>query len=377
MDGDTMQLLDSPVSWLELSRSNLLHNLAGVQALCGNARIMAVLKANAYGAGAVALARVLAEAGVMAFGVATVDEGVELRQNGIAGTILCLAYFTRKEAPALFEHDLVPSIFTLAAARLLDAQARMRGRRLAVWVKVDTGLGRLGVPFERAPDFLAAICGLDGLKVAGVFSTLTENPARDPIQAQWLNDVCRARPELAGVPLSLASSHGIVSLPASYLDIVRPGILLHGLEPSERDRMDMRLVERADLRPIATWKTRVVHANTHGPGEQIGYGRRPGLDRAMQTATLAVGWADGYPPAMTSGGLVLVHDCHCPVLAVSANSTIVDVTGASGVDTNDEVVLLGRQGEDEITAREMAHLTGVGVYRLLTAIPTHVPRIWA
>lgn len=372
--------LDGPTSWLELSRANLLHNLAGVRALVGGAQIMAVLKANAYGAGAVGMARVLAAAGVDVFGTATVAEGVELRQGGIAGTIVCLAYFTRQEVPAIFEYGLTPSIFTLPAAQLLDERAQTLRRIRPVWVKVDTGLGRLGVPFDAAGAFLREIGARSdsdaGLRVAGIFSTLTENPDRDPIQVQRLLAAHHALPELAGVRLSLASSHGIVALPESYLDIVRPGILLHGLEPSGRDRMDMRLVERADLRPIATWKARVADVRTVATGEQIGYGWRPAVTIPTRVATLAVGWADGYPPALANGGVVLVQGRPCPVLAVSANSTIIDLANAPGADTNDEVVLMGRHGDAEITAAELARQTGAGVYRLLAAIPVAVPRVW-
>jgi alanine racemase len=394
MNDATARWLDGPTSWLELSRANLLHNLAGVQALVGGAQIMAVLKANAYGAGAVGMARVLAGAGVDVFGVATVAEGVELRQGGIAGTIVCLAYFTRQEVPAIFEYDLTPSVFTLPAARLLDERAQALRRVRPVWVKVDTGLGRLGIPFDAAGAFLREIGARSdsdaGLRVAGIFSTLTENPDRDPIQADRLLAVRQAWWELARshgaashsetgqsrVLFSLASSHGIVALPESYLDIVRPGILLHGREPSDRSRMEMRLVERADLRPIATWKARVADARTVATGEQIGYGWRSAVTIPTRVATLAVGWADGYPPAMANGGVVLVQGCPCPVLAVSANSTIMDLSNAPGADTNDEVVLMGRHGCAEITAAEMARQTGAGVYRLLTAIPVAVPRIW-
>jgi alanine racemase len=373
---ETTAVLEGPATWLELDRSALLHNLAGVRALVGSTRIMAVLKANAYGAGATGMARVLAEAGVTLFGVASVAEGVQLRQAGIAGTILCLTYFTRDEVDPILEHSLTASLFTIEAGQLLAAHTTASGRRAPVWVKVDTGLGRLGVPFLAAPDLIRALGEMTGLKIVGLFSTLTENPERDPLQVQRLLDVRRAVPELFGAALSLASSHGIVSLPASTLDVVRPGILLHGLEPSERERMNLRLVAQADLRPIATWKARVGFIKTVALGEQIGYGYRPVLADPIRTAALTVGWATGYPPGMSNGGGVLIQGCRCPVMAVSANSTLVDLSGAPEIAANDEAVLLGKQGDAEITAAEMAHLTGGSVYRLLASVPHDVPRIW-
>jgi len=384
---DHVGLLDSPTSWLELSRANLLHNLAGVRALAGETQIMAVVKANAYGAGAVGMAQVLAGAGVDAFGVATVSEGVELRRADIGGTIVCLAYFTRDEADAILDYHLTPSIFTLDAARFLSAlavnhnpQSAIRNLQsqisVPVWIKIDTGLGRLGVPFQAAPDLIREISQIEALRISGLFSTLTENPERDPIQLQRLLETRRAVPELVDVSLSLASSNGIVSLPASTLDVVRPGVLLHGLEPSERERMNLRLVARADLRPIATWKARVGFIKTVAPGEQIGYGFRPVLADATRVATLTVGWAVGYSAGMSQGGAVLIQGRRCPVVAVSANSTLVDLSGAPEIGVNDEAVLLGKQGNAEITAAEMAQMTGGSVYRLLTAVPHDVPRVW-
>ncbi len=383
MDAETRGWLDGPTSWLELSRAALTHNLEGIQRLVGAALIMAVVKANAYGVGAIGMAQALAAAGVRLFGVATVAEAVKLRQAGVAGQIVCLAWFTRSEVPALFEHALTPAVFDLEAARLLDAHARAVGQRLPVWVKIDTGLSRLGVPVATATDFLRQLLALPGLQIAGLFSTLTENPGRDPIQTQRLLAVRRAffaltrpRPGQNDLPLSLASSHGIISLPAGYLDIVRPGILLHGLEPSERSRLDEGLLARADLRPIASWKARVVDVRTVAAGEQIGYGRQPALADPTALATLAIGWADGYPPAMSQGGAVLIAGRRCPVVTVSANCTIVDVSQTRRPAIGDVAVLLGEQSAEAISAAEMAHITGSNVYRLLAAVPEGAARIW-
>ncbi|MEW5721031.1 MAG: alanine racemase, partial [Chloroflexota bacterium] len=157
-------VIESPLSWLELNRANLLHNLAGVRALVGKTRIMAVVKANAYGAGAVAVARELSAAGIDLFGVANVREGVELREDGIVGTIVGLTYFTRDEIDAILDFDLTPAIFTVDAANALSERARALNRRARVWIKIDTGLGRIGVPFQVARDFIAQIARLDGLE---------------------------------------------------------------------------------------------------------------------------------------------------------------------------------------------------------------------
>ncbi len=370
-----MAELVSPFSWLELHRANLVHNLARLKALVGQAGIMAVLKANAYGAGAVGIAQVLAAAGVDAFAVADVREGIELRDNGITGSILCLTYFTRDEAEPILEYHLTPTLWSLEAAHWIADRARAVHQSARVWVKVDTGLGRLGVPFEQAAEFCRQVAGMNGLELQGLLTTLTENPVRDRIQVDRLLDVSRRRPEL-GVRLSAASSHGILSLRESYLDVVRPGIMLLGWEPSERERMDLDLVRQMDLRPIVTWKTRVGYVKSVGPGEQIGYGNRPVLTRHIRVATLTIGWAAGYPATMERGGHVLIQGQPCPVIAVSAHSTMVDVTAVDQVALGDPVVLLGEQANTEITAAELVRVSAGSVYRLLSSIPRETPRIW-
>jgi alanine racemase len=361
--------------WLELSRARLLHNLASVRAIVGQTRLIAVVKANAYGAGAVGLAQILAEQGVDAFAVAAVAEGVELRQQGITGLILCLTYFTRAEVADIFAHDLTPTVFTDEALQLLAEGARQYQRRQPVWVKVDTGLNRLGVPHSRAAEFIRHVAAHPSLQFAGMFSTITENPARDATQLERLRAVRQQLNALEPFPVSIASSHAILSLPQSYLDAVRPGIMLLGFEPSERERLDMRLVQQANLQPIVTWKTRVGYVKVVPAGEQVGYGIRPTLLRDTPIATLTTGWADGYSPLLSNGGEVLIREQRCPVLAVSANSTLVEVAHAPAVSIGEEVVLLGRQGEAELTPYELAHITG-SVYRLLSPIPRTTPRHW-
>ena len=208
---------------------------------------------------------------------------------------------------------------------------------------------------------------------------MAEDPERDSTQVQRLADIRRQLPELAGLRqkmrLSIASSNGILSLPTSYLDMVRPGIMLLGLEPSERDRMNLELVQQADLRPVVTWKARVAYCKVVSKGESIGYGRNPALTSDTAVATLAVGWADGYPSSMSQAGHVLIRGCRCPVISVTANSTLVDVSSLPDVAIGDQVVLLGKQADQEITAMEIARVSGQSVYHVLAAVPRHVPRL--
>jgi len=364
-----------PNHWLELDRANLLHNLEGLRAIVGPARIMPVVKANYYGAGAVPVARALAGEGVDAFAVATVPEAVELREHGLGGLLTVLTYFAPEETEAIVRHDLSPVVFTLEAAEALAARAEALGRMVRVWVKVDTGLGRIGVPHADAADFARRIAKHPRLQIAGLLSTMTENPERHPLQVDRLTAVRAALPELGALPLSLASTDGILSHPASHLDVVRPGIVLLGVVPRP-PQSDAALARRMDPRPVVTWKARVAYVKRVPRGEQVGYGVRAPLEREATIATLAVGWADGYPQAAQGSAHALLRGRRCPILAISANSTMVDATAAGAAAIDDEAVLVGRQGAEEIPAAEIARIVGSS-YRLLAMIPRAVPRIWA
>jgi alanine racemase len=361
--------------WLELNRSALAHNLAGVRRLAHPAQVMAVLKTNAYGAGATGMAHMLEDNGVARFAVATVDEAVALRESGIGGRILCLSYLDSRDLDAIRGHDLTPTVMDARGASILSGLSKKTGAPVPVWVKVDTGLGRLGVQVDRATSFIHDLARDESLTLAGVYSTLTESHERDKQQLARLLALRESLPGASDTLWSLASSHGILSLSASSLDVVRPGVMLLGLPPSEPQRMDAIRVTDADLIPVATWKTRVAGVKTISAGEQVGYGERAPLEANTCVATLMVGWADGYSGSPDANSGVLIDGRRCPVMALSANSTLVDVTGADSVRAGDEAVLLGKQNGTEVTVEELARAAG-GVYRMLAGIPARVPRIW-
>ncbi len=361
--------------WLELSRSALLHNLAGVRRLVEPAQVVAVVKANAYGVGAGGMARVLQDGGVTGFAVATVDEAVALREAGIGGDILCLTYFDRSDAEAIRHPDLTITVCSESGVSTLGAIARETGRRLRVWVKVDTGLSRLGVPIEGAAELVNDILRDTPLDITGIYSTLTEGRDRDRQQLARLLALRQQLPAGFDAAWSLASSHGILTMPESSLDVVRPGVMLLGFPPSERSRMDADRVARADLRSVATWKTRISGVKTLAAGEQVGYGEQLPLARDTRVACLMVGWSDGYSGSPEQESCILIGDHRCPVLALSANTTLVDVTAMESAKAGDEAVLLGRQNNAEISVEELARAGG-GVYRMLATIPAGVPRIW-
>lgn len=361
--------------WLELSRSALRHNLAGVKRLVGGAQLMAVVKANAYGAGATGMAQVLQDEGVTRFAVATVAEGAALREAGIAGDILCLTYFDHSDGIAIQRNDLTLTVFSGESVSILNDIAQQAGKRMRAWVKVDTGLGRLGVPVNEAATFIDGIAREPSLLVAGVFSTLSENDAQDRRQLARLLALREALPGSIDALWSLASSQGILTLADSCLDVVRPGVMLLGFPPSEPDRMDADRVSEADPRSVVTWKTRIASVKVVAAGEQVGYGDQPALAADTRVASLMTGWADGYDGSPNAASCVLIDGERCPVIALSANTTLVDVTAVASANSGDEVILLGQQGDKEIGVEELARAAS-GVYRMLAGIPARVPRIW-
>jgi alanine racemase len=364
--------LTRPSSWLELSRANLAHNFNQIKALCPGAAPVPVIKANAYGVGAVGMAKELKELSVGALAVATVEEGVELREQGIRGGVVCLAPFAQDEAETLLEHRLTPTVFTGSAiTKLLDVANNVP---VGVWVKVDTGLHRFGLETTSATDFVTRLNREKRIDIEAIFSTMIEDPEKDNDQAEQLLELRNAAPELMDIPLSLASSYGILSRGgAPLLEIVRPGIMLHGFLPSAIDRLDPDRALAADLRPIATWKTHVVQTRLVPSGGRVGYGAKS-LEHETSVATLMIGWSDGYTRPVSDNAAVLIKGVRCPVLSISANATMVDTGPAGDVNDGDEVVLVGRQGAEEIKATEL--FPGGSVYRVFAHIPPRVPRVW-
>ncbi len=362
--------------WLELSRAALLHNLECLRRLVEPARVMPVIKANAYGAGAEGMALALRDAGVTDFAVATVDEGVALREAGIRGVILCLTYFDGGDVDAIARHELTPTVFSDAGVKLLRDAAAETGNPISIWVKVDTGLGRLGVPAEDAAAFIDRIRRDTPLRIAGIYSTLAERSGGDEQQLARLLALREALPSLDDARWSLASSNGILTMPQACLDVVRPGVMLLGFPPSEPERMDAERVAAADLTPIVTWKTRVSGVKRFPAGARVGYGDQTPLAGDTRVAGLMIGWADGYTGSPETDSRVLIGGRRCPVLALSANTTLVDVTVAEPVDSGDEAVLLGAQGGATIGFDELAR-SGGGVYRMLARIPARAPRVWS
>ena len=352
-------------------------NLRQIKAKVGAAvKILSMVKANAYGHGAPAVAKALADEGGYAFGVATLEEAVELRQAGIRQPILVVTGVYPEQLEWFVENRLTPVAHDLEALQRLEQAAQQRGAALNVHVKIDTGMGRLGFLPAEIDSWLPSLRNLKALKIEGVFSHFShaESVQGDYTQKQlrsFQDVVARLRSEGIAPPLAhLANSAATITLPEAYFDMVRPGIMLYGAYPSPA------MMSRIELKPVLTWTTRIMQLKKLPSGTSISYGQTFITRRESFIATLPVGYADGYQRLLSNRAHVLVKGQRAPVAGrVCMDLTMIDVTDIANVQPGDEVVLLGRQGDAAITADEMAAWANTISYEIFTSISARVPRI--
>jgi alanine racemase len=362
----------------EIDLEAIRHNVRAVRSAVGPApAIMAVVKADGYGHGALPVSRAAVQAGATCLGVATPEEGADLRAGGVREPIVVLGPADPEQAALIVEHGLVAAVATSELAHSLSRAAAAAGRRVAVMAKIDTGMGRIGVAPEEAPAFVQGLLALPGVTLQGVFTHLAHADAREKthatLQLSRLGAVL-AELDRAGVSvpwISAANSATIMDLPAGHFSLVRAGIMLYGLLPSAELRRP------AAVRPAMRITTRIVFLKRVRAGTTIGYGCTYTAPRETWIATLPVGYADGYARRLSNAGPVLIGGRrHTVAGRVCMDQIMVDLGPEAAAKVGEEAVLLGRQGEEEITATELAELAGTISYELLCGISPRVPRIY-
>ena len=339
-------------------------------------KILCMVKANGYGHGATEISPTLARAGADAFGVATLEEAVQLREAGIQAPLIVLAGVFPAQLDTFVEHKLTPVVHDLISLKALDRESSRRQVQLKVHLKVDTGMGRLGFLAAEADQWIAAIKQAESLHIQGVFSHFShaESVQGDYTQKQ-LEIFKRVLGQLrsAGVIpdlVHLANSAATITLPAAYFDMVRPGLMLYGVYPSPN------MKEQINLKPALSWKTKILQLKNVPSGTSVSYGQTYVTERESLIATLPIGYADGYPRVLSNRGEALVRGQRARIAGrVCMDLTMIDVTDIRNVRQGDEVVLLGRQGGAEISADEIAAWANTISYEILTSIGTRVPRI--
>jgi alanine racemase len=361
-------------TWLDVDLEAIAQNTRLLALRAGQARLMAVLKADAYGHGALRVARTVLANGAAALAVATLGEARDLRQGGVGAPILVLGYTPPWHAHEALALDVACTLFDAVAARAFSLAAESLGRRMPVHLKVDTGMARLGLAPDEAPVFLAWLRELPGIAVEGIYTHLSDadNPDLSFSQLQLARfDATLAA--IGGLGLALAPAHAansaaLLRLPQARYQWVRPGIALYGLAPAP----DLPLPP--GFRPALSWKTRLARVAELPPGTPVGYGRAYHTPARRRIATIPVGYADGFR-RQPHWQEVLVGGRRCPLVGrVCMDYAMLDVTGVSDVRVGDEVVLLGVQGGDTISADEVAGWLGTSAYEVVSMIMPRVPR---
>lgn len=365
-------------SWATVDLDAVRHNVRSVKRLLGPKRhFWAVVKANAYGHGAVPVGRAAVDAGADGLAVACLAEAAELRRGGIDAPILHLAAGEARRAGRVVDLDLVQTACAWEMAEALSRAARRRRKTARLHLKVDTGMGRLGVQPEEAGEFARRVSALPGVQLGGVFSHLAsaEAAGADYTWEQFRRfEDALDRMRGVGVPPGmrhLANSAAALRFPQMLLDGVRAGLLVYGIRPDAPELAPL------DLRPALSWRTRVGFLQRVAAGSPISYGGTYVTDRERSIAVLPVGYADGYPRHASNRAQVLVGGRLCPVVGVVCmDHTMVDVTEAGDVQVGEQAVLVGRQGNEQITANELAAWAGTVVHEIPTAIGTRVARVY-
>ncbi|MCL2301394.1 MAG: alanine racemase [Firmicutes bacterium] len=365
-------------TWAEISLDAIEANVNALRArLAPGVKLMCVIKADAYGHGALPLARFLGGK-CEYYAVSVLEEALTLRAGGVTKPVLLLNYTSPAQYGALLAADVAQTIYSMEQAQALSKAARENGKRQVIHVKVDTGMGRIGFEDTRAcAEEIAQIAQMPDLELEGVFTHYARADEADKASARAQYDRFVAfikALEAAGVqiPLKHASNSAAAMEFTEHFDMVRFGISLYGLYPSEEAAK-----ENLPLRPAMAWKTHVSHLKTVPPGTGISYGHTFSTQRVTRVATLPVGYADGYPRALSNQGHVIIRGRYAPILGrVCMDMCMADVTDIPGVRMEDEVILLGGEGDCRVTMEEIGAMSASFNYETACRVSRRVPRVY-
>jgi alanine racemase len=358
-------------TWIELNLQNMAYNLEKIKQHI-RIPVMAVIKANAYGHGLLRVGRFLDKTGIDALMVCRLSEALELRESGVKCPILNFGPLFPEDADLLADYKISQSVFT-KDVQTLDQKAQQTSQKIDVHIHVDTGMGRMGIPYYKAPAYIEKVASMAGIKIQGISTTMTEDPEFDKVQMErFLSLFQKSLQKGIGVGLKHAySSAGIFTAGPSYLDMVRPGILLYGYYPNQKTQME----DRFSLKPVLQLKSRVAAVKTLRPGDSVSYHRAYKAKTEEKIAVIPVGYSDGYPFQAVGKGWVLIRTLKFPIIGdITANHMEVRLPADTPVALGDEVVLIGSQGKQSITADDLAEWTGISTYKILLRLNPLMPR---
>lgn len=341
-------------------------------------KMIGVVKADAYGHGAVAVAKAV-DAYVCGYAVAEAGEALELRKNGITKPILILGPSPESRYEEIIENEISEVVFDLKRAKLLSDYALKMGKKARIHIAVDTGMSRIGyIPSREAAEEIKTVSELPGIELRGMFTHFARADEADKASAfRQLKRFRDFTAEVKGLGVDIpvchcANSASIMELEDAYMDAVRAGITMYGLYPS--DEVDRSLVP---IRPAMELKSSITYIKNIGPGTEVGYGGTFRAEKEMRIATVGIGYADGYPRSLSGHGSVLVDGKRAPILGrICMDQLMIDVSNIPEAKEGDEITLLGRDGAEEITMEELAAQSGVFHYEIPCLINKRVPRIY-
>jgi alanine racemase len=361
---------------LEIDLDRLAANYRAIAAHVAPAQVMPILKANAYGHGLVEVGRVLERIGAPYIGVAYLEEGLRLRQQGVRMPVLVLGGIIGSQIPQFLEHDLTLTASSVDKLRAIEQQAEAANKTATVHLKIDTGMGRIGVQWYSAESLLEESLRCRRVRVEGIFTHLANADSPDVsharLQLERFAEVLRfyERRSLPTPMRHAASSGAILQLPESHLDLVRPGILFYGASPAPG------LPVTVPVGQAARWTTRVVYFKVVKPGNPVSYGSEWAPAEATRVVTLPVGYGDGYGRAMSGCAYVLLRGRRYPVVGRICMDQVMVSIGGDSAYNGDEAVLLGSQGDQTIRIEDLASWAGTIAHEVLTTINTRVPRVY-
>ncbi|MBU1727101.1 MAG: alanine racemase [Candidatus Omnitrophica bacterium] len=361
-------------TWAEVDLSNLAYNFREIKKILSpETKVMACVKADAYGHGLVPVAKKLVSCGVDFLGVASIDEAIRLRKEKIKVPILVLGAVLKKDIEPLFEYGIQPTICEEALAAAINNKARRLGKKINVHIKVDTGMGRIGILHHSADRFLEKVSGFKNLNIEGIF---THFPVADKNRDFTLRQIKafaslieNAKKSGINIPLAhAANSVGIVDYKESHFDMVRPGLVIYGLYPKENLKLK--------LKPVLSLKTKIVFVKDLPAGYGVSYGHDYVTKKKTKIATLPIGYGDGYPRNLSNLASVLIKGRRLKISGrICMDQIMVDVGGLA-VRPGDEVVFIGSQGEQKITTEELARFSGTIPYEIVCGLGSRIPRVY-
>lgn len=365
--------------WAEINLDAIAHNVREIRRITSaQAKIMAIVKADGYGHGAEMVARTALENGAERLGVAILNEGLALRQCGIEAPILILGYTPEEEASLLVENDLTQTVFSLSLAQAISEAAVKLGKKAKIHLKLDTGMGRIGIVPEEVIDFVQNLFSLPNLEVEGMFThfAVADEIDKTYTEEQFSKFMEAVKSlEQAGIRLPIyhvCNSAATIDLSHMHLDMVRPGIILYGLYPSPNVKK-----ERIVLRPAMSLKAKVGQVKKVVKGSSVSYGRRYVAENERVIATLPLGYADGLTRLLFAKGRALIQGQRVPLVGrVCMDQCMVDVSHLTNLKAGETAVLMGCQGEECIPVEEIAEQIGTINYEVVCMLSKRVPRVY-